>query len=218
MAHMMVKQKNKPGPRPRDLTGERFGRLVVVSYAGNQRWKCCCDCGQENEVWAPDLKRGKTKSCGCLQLEVAKTGDCRRTHGGSNSPEYRSWTSMIRRCSDEKCPGYERYGGRGISVCDRWKSFENFVADMGQRPKGMSIDRIDYDGNYEPDNCRWADAKTQSSNTSVAVLITANGKTQTLTDWSRETGLSTAAIRYRLKAGLSHDEAINRPARPHKRH
>lgn len=146
-----------------DLTGRRFGRLHVITRAddigpGNARWMCRCDCGNFIVVRSPHLSRGKTKSCGCFREEM------HRTHGRSQEREYRSWCSMKSRCTNPNSPSYRRYGGRGIKVCERWQSFENFYADMGQRPANKSIDRINNDGNYEPGNCRWADRLTQNRN------------------------------------------------------
>jgi hypothetical protein len=124
---------------------------------------------------------------------------------------------MIRRCSDPSAAGYHRYGGRGIDVCDRWRgSVEDFVADMGPRPPGTTLDRFpDPDGNYEPGNCRWATRTEQAANTCTAVLVTANGKTQTMDAWARELGIAAKTIAYRLKKGMSHHDAINTPFRAH---
>jgi hypothetical protein len=170
------------------------------------------------KVSAGDLKRQKVQSCGCLLAEIKKTGDLRRKHGMSGSPEYRSWSSMVRRCSDPRASGYHRYGGRGIKVCERWVgSFENFFADMGLRPEGTSLDRIDVDGNYEPGNCRWASAEQQAQNMSTNVNLTANGKTQSLAAWSRELGVSTNALSYRIRRGMPDEQVINRPYKPHRR-
>jgi hypothetical protein len=197
------------------MRGERFDRLICTGYQGGGQWCYVCDCGTVGQANGADIRRGKVRSCGCLQLEVAKSGDCRRTHGGAGTPEYRTWTSMLRRCSDPSAFGYHRYGGRGIRVCERWQFFENFLADMGPRPKGRTIDRRDVNGDYEPGNCRWATPLEQGQNTSSVVLSSANGKTQCLEAWARELGVSTAAIRYRLKRGMSHEDVINMPYRKH---
>lgn len=126
------------------------------------------------------------------------------------SREYLSWRAMMQRCRDPNSPAYPRYGGRGIKVCDRWLKFENFLADMGPRPEGMTLDRWpDNDGNYEPNNCRWATRTEQASNTRGNHMITAAGRTQTLTAWARELGIDPAAIRYRIdRMGWSEEKAV----------
>jgi hypothetical protein len=146
-----------------DLRGKRFGRWIVTDYAQNQRWSCICDCGVRADVDGFYLRSGTSKSCGCLQRELAKAQFTK--HGMTGSREYRSWESMKSRCFNPKRHHYENYGGRGISVCKRWaNSFEEFFADMGPRPAGCSLDRIDPSKGYTPANCRWADAKLQRQN------------------------------------------------------
>lgn len=166
----------------KDRIGQRFGRLKVVSRAengpgGKARWNCLCDCGSNKTVNGWDLAGGRSQSCGCLQSERTATSNVARTKhghardGGGNkrltTPEYRSWKAMLERCRNPNAPNFHLYGGRGIAVCDRWlgcEGFVNFLADMGKRPKGQTIDRRDTDGDYTPDNCRWATAKTQAKN------------------------------------------------------
>jgi hypothetical protein len=154
-------------PKIIDLTGKRFGRLVVTHQRGvrhsQKLWACKCDCGNTTSVISSSLRRGETKSCGCIAIEgLVKRST---THGMTDSPEFSSWRSMHRRCSEPKFIGYENYGGRGISVCDRWIDFSNFYEDMGARPSlKHSIDRIDNHGNYEPSNCKWSTAKEQANN------------------------------------------------------
>lgn len=155
-----------------DLTGMQYGSLLVIKDAGRSPhqgevlWECVCVCGATTSVRGQMLRSGGVKSCGCLRREVAAENSS--THGHTRnyrpSPTYRSWTSMLYRCEDPNYRQHEYYADRGIKVCDRWHRFENFLEDMGERPAGTSLDRVDNDGNYEPGNCRWATPKEQSMN------------------------------------------------------
>lgn len=158
--------------RPRlQLSGQRFGRLVVIGLSGidarrESVWGCVCDCGAACLRMGKHLQDGSTKSCGCLKAENKPPSNLRHgaLSGGRKTPEYHSWAAMMERCYRQKTRGYENYGGRGITVCERWKKFENFLADMGPRPEGTTINRKDNDGNYEPDNCEWATWSDQANN------------------------------------------------------
>ena len=147
-----------------DLTGKVYGRLTVIEFSHSTSnyqslWRCKCDCGNETLTCTANLNNGKCKSCGCIRKGL------NATHGMTGTPEYMAWASLRGRCNNLKDKGYCHYGGRGIKCCERWDKFENFYEDMGPRPSDKhSIDRIDNDGNYEPNNCRWATREVQMSN------------------------------------------------------
>lgn len=178
----------KAGRKLHDITGEVFGRLTairVVSHGTNQptMWECQCGCGNSVVVWIRSLRKGVTRSCGCLSREIDPWRSYK--HGMSNTPTYGTWTEMLRRCTDPTREAFARYGGRGISVCKRWYTFENFLEGMGTRPEGKSLDRKDNDGNYEKNNCRWATRRQQANNMWNNQWITYQGKTRTVAQWSR---------------------------------
>lgn len=179
---------NKPtDPRFTDKTGMRFRRLTVVSYAGrasevgkNGRhlfWNCRCDCGKEVMVSGPALDGGVTASCGCLRVETTKQRST--THGDTRSREYRIWMHMIRR-AHYGTEASKDYVERGICVCERWLSYQNFLSDMGRAPANHSIDRINNSAGYSPENCRWADASTQARNRRSNIIVTVDGRSMCL--------------------------------------
>jgi hypothetical protein len=167
-----------------------YGRLTVLAEVRRHSrpyWVCRCECGVEKEISRRSVTSGMTRSCGCLNAEVRKAH--RRTHGMSRTSTYQVWLNMVNRCIDPKDAAFSQYGGRGITVCERWRnSFENFLADMGERPSSKSIDRINNDGRYAKDNCRWATRAEQARNTARTINITIDGETLCLTDWAARAG------------------------------
>lgn len=194
-----------------------YGRLTVtseaeVSKSGKARWVCSCSCGGATTTDTGSLNSGNTTSCGCARIDslvgrVKKHGMCRtRTYG--------IWSGMLTRCTNKLDEAYSRYGGIGITVCNRWaESFENFFADMGECPSGLSIERIDNDLGYSPENCEWATYSQQAKNTRRTRLITSNGKTLCISDWAKEVGISEATIRCRIdRFNWSPTDAVSTPA------
>lgn len=206
-----------------DITGNRYGRLVVTRHIGNiddnrQHWLCACDCGNETSVRGESLKSGAIKSCGCLSVEVAteRMRELSTTHGMSGKPIYNVWLSMKARCENKNNTTYKYYGGRGISVCKKWiDSFESFYEDVGDPPTvNHTLDRVNNNGNYEPKNVRWVTMKEQSRNRRSNFLITHDGKTMTATEWGELLGIRGALIRQRIKRdGWSVKRALTTPAK-----
>lgn len=199
------------------MIGEVFERLTVLSRApstkGNRgaRWHCQCVCGNTTISRSDALKNGRAKSCGCHRAELGgkRMVEMHTTHGMYGTPEYKTWQSMLNRCRNENDPSYKNYGDRGISVCKSWEKFEGFYADMGERPEGFSIERIDVNGNYEPENCIWASSKDQGNNTRTNVRIEHKGITKTIAQWADEFSIPYWKLHQRLcRDGLSFAEAI----------
>jgi hypothetical protein len=191
-----------------------FNRLTTIERVkvnNYWHWTCECTCGNIVSVDESALRRGLTQSCGCLQKE-------RKTkHGMVGSSEHGIWLGMKQRCSNPKATHYENYGGRGIIVCDEWKeSFAAFFKDMGPRPEGTSIDRIDGTGNYEPSNCRWATQAEQARNKKSNILIPCNGTTLCMEDWADIIGITSGSLKKRLNK-MSIGEALTKPITPQKR-
>ena len=195
--------------------GDRFGRLLVVGRKDGGRrvlWICRCDCGGEACSLGQNLRAGKTTSCGCRQREVA--GNLTKTHGASSGREFSSWMSMRQRCTKQTCKQWKHYGGRGISICARWSSFENFLADMGPRPPGTTLDRVNNDGNYEPGNCRWATHTEQQRNRRNTLMVTAYGETKPLIAWCTERALVYRTVHNRIfTRGIAPEVAFDGPHR-----
>lgn len=188
---------------PLQLAGKTFSRLTVIEPTKDRDpeglivWLCKCSCGNTVNISGRSVAQGRTKSCGCLHLDAVKeAGKLRATHGRSKDRVYLIWWGMLRRCRSKNNQGY---GGRGITVCERWHKFENFLSDMGEPTSGLSIDRIDVNGNYEPSNCRWATNETQSNNMRTNKFIAHNGESLTLAQWSRKTGINRQTLYWRAR-------------------
>ena len=201
-----------------NLTGEDFGRLKVIQEAPrrgyNRHWTCLCKCGNTCEVAAHCLRSGRTQSCGCLSAELAAARW--RTHGETGSPEHKVWMSMINRCHNKKdLSHYPCHGGRGITVCDRWRhSFEAFLEDVGPHPSDEhSIERIDNDGHYEPGNVRWATTTEQCSNRRSNVWLEHDGLKLTVSQWEDRLGFPRNSIGNRIRRGWPADQALTTPLR-----
>ncbi len=196
--------------------GHECGRLTAIGNsfpAGKPRLShtlCKCACGNVVIILTRSLVAARpTISCGCFLNEAPKT------HGKHGTPIYRIWIGMKQRCSDPNMDSYPRYGGRGITVCERWaRSFENFFEDMGDRPPGMSIERIDNDKGYSPENCKWATVNEQARNKSKTRLITIDGMTLCVTDWAIKKDISLSSILQRIKKGFSPQDAVMTPIAP----
>lgn len=197
-----------------NLTEQRYGRLTVIRQAASRgyckRWDCLCDCGMIVTVYGGALRKGATKSCGCLQR------DNRFRHGmavrGSQTSTHATWLAMKQRCLNPNSASYHKYGGRGITVCARWlESFQNFLVDMGERPKGLSLERKDNNAGYAPDNCRWATPAEQSLNTRRNINIEFRGRVQPRKQWAKEFNVNHETLRHRLNRGWSIERALLTP-------
>lgn len=185
-----------------DLTGRVFGDLTVAFRAANDsgnktRWHCICSCGVEKDILGGHLRRGSIIDCGHRKKERFRKYATK--HGNYFRPGYQSWYDILERCNNPKCPSYKNYGGRGISVCKRWMIFENFIADMGEPPAGMEIDRRNNDGNYNKANCRWVTHKENCRNTRRNILFTYKGKSKTLPEWAEDHGINKSTLYDRVR-------------------
>jgi hypothetical protein len=204
-------------PLFQDLKDLEFGRLTVLGYAGgtpNKKWFCRCQCGKIVKVRSSHLGSGATNSCGCFHSDIIKSVSITHGHskGGNTTSTYNTWACMIQRCNNKNHANYHHYGGRGIKVCDSWlNSFETFLEDMGERPRGKTIERKENNKGYCKENCRWATQKEQCNNTRKNRFLIFNGQSKTIPQWSDETGISYNAIRFRIKRGWSVEEVLTTP-------
>ncbi len=210
-----------------DLANQRFGRLLPVAPVakvgtrGRPLWLCLCDCGKPCIVTPASLRNGRTTSCGCFGIEQRTLANRKHGHSSHGKPSgaYQSWYSMKQRCDNPKTPGFERWGGRGITYAAKWAEFASFLADMGDRPDGSQLDRINNDGNYEKSNCRWATPKENCNNTSRSRRHKFDGRMLTVGEIANERGLRVCTVQGRLWHGWPIDrlgDPLKHPARnPH---
>lgn len=198
------------------LRGQKFGRLTVLYrlriVATTVTFAVCeCECGKVTKVRQSQLNRGGTRSCGCLKRDTTRARA--KTHGKTRSRTWNTWRGMIERCTNPRHRDFGIYGGRGIAVCERWRAFSNFYADMGERPEGMTLNGFpNKDGNYQPGNCRWATTLQQTRNKRSSVVIEHGGRRMVLVDWTRELGISPHGLYNKIKVlGWSAERALRLP-------
>lgn len=218
----------KVGRKKLELAGKRFGRLLVIKYFGTgkkkgdrPRWVCLCDCGKEKVIGRSNLRSGSAVSCGCFAREQA--AQRLRTHGGSKDPLWQPWNSMMKRCYKTLYHDYGRYGGRGIQVCERWRNFISFQADMKESflahaqehgRKDTTLERVDNERGYSPENCNWATRKIQARNRAKTKFIVFDGKRKTLAEWAEDLNIPYGTLQGRItNHGWSHERAITTPVR-----
>lgn len=200
--------------KAKNLIGKQFEKLTVVSngkktHDGRSLLNCLCDCGNSTTILA--FHWGEIKSCGCLVKE--KNIERLKTHGYTATPTHKTWLNMKNRCLNPNATGFRHYGGRGIKMCDRWLKFSNFLADMGEKPPGLTLERINVDGDYSLKNCKWATIEEQSRNTTRNRFITFEEETRTLKDWAKINNINYSTIRHRLNSGWSVEKTLTVPAR-----
>lgn len=201
-------------PQVKDISGQRFGRLLAlhivdkVTPKRGKHWMCVCDCGARVVVDGSILRAGM-QSCGCARVEMLRRrNEGLAKHHMHGTPTYLSWQAMKARCQRATAADYARYGGRGITVCDRWQTFDGFLADMGVRPDHTSIDRIDVNGNYEPGNCRWATRSEQCRNKRGNTILELHGEFASMAAWAERTGINYNTLHARIRKGWSHEHAL----------
>ena len=191
------------------IKGAKYGKWTLISKVRASYWVALCDCGTNKTVFVGNLKAGKSTSCGCVAKQL--TSERTRAHGLSHSAIHNLWTRIRQRCGNPSHGKFSYYGGRGIRVCERWSVFENFYEDMGDIPEGCSLDRIDPNGDYSPNNCRWATKKMQARNTRSNHFVEHDGQRLTLAEWAEIKGINQLTISKRLQRGWPAGDAIERP-------
>lgn len=202
----------------KDITGHKFHRWTVQGFTGMEKgrttWECLCDCGTTKKVNGCNLRNGESMSCGCLVVDTQRSR--LTTHGESKNdkqtPEYRTWSDIFGRCLNPKNRSFGNYGGRGIGICDKWRSYDEFLSDMGRRPTAKhTLDRKNNSKGYGPDNCRWATKAQQSQNMRSNRMMTLDGKTLCVAEWAEITGIKIGVIRGRLNRGWDDEKSLTTP-------
>lgn len=189
-----------------NLAGKVFGRLTVIGYVGNGKWETHCQCGSTQSTTTQNLSSGKTKSCGCLQRELAKKA--KTTHGGKGTKAHSIWQGIVQRCKNPNTKQWKDYGGRGITLCQEWETYEGFVLDMGQPPAGHCIERVNNAIGYTKENCKWATRKEQQNNRRNTTVLSYLGEKKTLIDWADIAGITTGTLRSRISNSWPVEEAL----------
>jgi len=215
LAEKMVREVPRKSGEPIDLTGRVIGRLTVIRMVGSRprMWLCMCECGTEKTIKSSHLLNGSVNSCGCWRAERIRTSNT--THGMTQTRTWRIWNGMLRRCDGRTSPEQRAvYFDRGIRCCERWRVFENFLADLGKCPSDLhTLEREDVNGNYEPENCRWATYPEQARNRRNSRKITLDGETLIVTDWAKRSGVPAATIFARLYMGWPERKSVETPVR-----
>lgn len=216
----IIGHHKSPVLRGQEITGMKFGRLTVIEFVGyndtkDRHYKCVCECGTEVVTRRKSLINGGKKSCGCWYREYQQNKSITHGHGTHKYVDrtYSSWRSMLDRCKNERSVSFDRYGGRGIKVCDRWCRFENFLEDMGERPDGTTLDRIDTGGDYEPKNCKWSTIKEQARNQRRTIYVEFRGQTVPLSQLAEEYGIGRTTLTERIKRGWDVERAVSTPVK-----
>lgn len=208
----------------KDLSGQKFGKLTVISYAETRNrkpfWHCLCDCGTLKKLRSDHFQSGNTTSCGCAHIQACKEFPKHITHGKGHTPEYKIYHKIKQRCHNPNNPSYKNYGGRGIIMCERWyQSFPSFLEDMGTRPSpNHTIERVNNDGLYDPQNCIWATRKVQSRNQRKTIRLIIHNKQASLMEWAEIADIPPHAIRARLMRGWDAEKAVFTPLEPKYQH
>lgn len=192
-------------PNRLNLQNQKFGRITVLKYIDKSYWLCICNCGKTFKTKGTLIKNNHTRSCGCLQKEIAKKSCIKRctTHNKTYSKIYNTWKGMLQRCYNKKDPAYKNYGGRGIKVCKKWHKFKNFLNDMGSRPNNKCLERKHNNKNYDKNNCIWVSMKKQCRNKRNNHIIIYKNKKLTITEWAEKSKINKSVILKRLKNGWS---------------